>query len=112
MDHVEIIVVMAIAALGMFVATGEGMIFEAFGKWVERTRPNDGKVVGKTVSKSVPVIPLFWQKPIATCPRCMVTIYGTAAAILIGVLPLDFAHLIAWPVYILCAVGLQELLSR
>lgn len=111
MEHLLIAFVMAFASLGVWVAYGPGMAFEFVGKFIERRAPK------------------FLRKPLATCPRCMVTVYGTAAVVLLGMTPpdirdamvslarcapvsADVAPLAAWPIYLLCAAGIQELLSR
>jgi len=86
MQHIEIIAVMALVPLGAFVAMGEGMVLEWWSKLVE-------KQVGD-----------FWSKPLAACPRCMVSAWGIPAALL------AFPDMNLWllPVYILAACGLQE----
>lgn len=88
-EHLWNIIVMALAALGVWTAMGEGMVFEP-------------------VRKVAEMFPVFIQKPLATCPRCMVTIYGTAALLLLG---WQF-NIYVWPVYLIAAVGLQEMLHR
>lgn len=91
MTHAIIVSIMALAALGVWTAMGEGMILEPVRKLVEG---------GKN--------PLWSKKMLASCPRCMVTIYGSAA-----VLALGFTFpLWCWPVYLVAAVGLQEMLHR
>lgn len=90
MTHIETIVIMSLAALGVWTAMGEGMVLEFVRKFLEA------------------YFPAFLHKPLATCPRCMVTIYGTSAVLLLGY---TFAPLM-WPVYLVAAVGLQEMLHR
>lgn len=110
MSHLVNIAIVALAGLGVWTAMGEGMVLER-------------------VRKAAEVLPAFLQKPLATCPRCMVTIYGTSALIVLGLFPSEpFAYLFStapmqwewacasgvmiWPVYLVCAVGLQEMLHR
>ncbi|TXH44723.1 MAG: hypothetical protein E6Q97_32350 [Desulfurellales bacterium] len=90
MTHLEIIAIMGLVALGVWAAMGEGMVLSIFRKGVEEMFQ-----------------PLV-AKPLATCPRCMVTIYGTGAVLLLGY---TFDPWM-WPVYICGAVGLQEMLHR
>lgn len=89
-DHLLNIAIMALAAIGAWTAMGEGMVLEPVRKWIEK--------------HATP----FLSKPLATCPRCMVTIYGTAALLVLGVA----IDIYTWPVYLVCAVGLQEMLHR
>lgn len=88
--HLEIIAIMSLAALGVWTAMGEGMALSLFREVAEdQLRP-------------------WIAKPLATCPRCMVTIYGTSAVLLLGY---TFDPWM-WPVYLCAAVGLQEMLHR
>lgn len=89
MIHLLIIAVMAMASLGVWTAMGEGMILEPLKKRYDN-------------------LPNWARKPLSTCPRCMVSTWGTTAVVCLG-LPFD---LYAWPAYALCAVGLQEMLHR
>jgi hypothetical protein len=89
MDHLEIIAVMALVPLGAWVAMGQGMVLEWWAKLVS-------------------TLPAFFQKPLATCPRCMVSAWGIPAALL------TFPDLNLWllPVYLLAACGIQEAIHR
>lgn len=104
------IAIMSLGALGAWVAMGPGMVFEPFAKFVERR--GSFTVFGRTFP---PWIPAKLRHPLATCARCMVSIWGSIAVVILGVVPegLTVVELVVcWPVYLLCAVGLQELLSR
>ena len=89
MSHVEVIALMAVVPLGAWTAMGEGMVLRWW--W-----------------KAVQALPVWLQKPLATCPRCMVSAWGIPAALLV------FPDLNPWllPVYLLGACGLQEMLHR
>jgi hypothetical protein len=80
---------MALAPLGAWVAMGEGMVLEWWAKMLSN-------------------LPTLLQKPLATCPRCMVSAWGIPAALL------TFPDLNPWllPVYLLAACGLQEAVHR
>ena len=85
--------IMAVVALGAWTAMGEGMILSFVTRWAEK-------------------LPKWMAKPIATCPRCMCSIWGIAALFLLGY---DFSstwNVAQLPVLILAAVGIQELLHR
>ena len=119
MTHAIIITIMALAALGVWTAFGDEMLFEKQRKWIEGKRRNTKRR-----------FPMWIQKMAATCNRCMVTIYGTVAVLCLGLMPeqvaalshLAHAQFAYWvpdllalakvPVYIVCAVGLQEMLHR
>ncbi len=117
MDHLEAIVIMALAAQGAFVAMGEGMVFEKIGMV---------KLLGKVNEP--------WRHPLSTCARCMVSTWGTLAVLILGCHPEYLITTEAWhyepyfawlevdvtpnwsaigqlPVLWLCAAGLQELLN-
>ena len=85
--------IMAVVALGAWTAMGEGMVLSFVTRWAEK-------------------LPKWMAKPIATCPRCMCSIWGIAALFLLGY---DFSstwNVVQLPVLILAAVGIQELLYR
>ena len=88
-SHLIAIVVMALAGMGAFVAQDEGMVLHGLRK----------------LSNGWPD---FIRKPVSACSRCMVSVWGTLAVVLIGV-PVNWPAL---PLYWLCAAGLQELIER
>ena len=90
MEHAINIAVMALVPLGIWVATGEGMVMEWMHKLVSR-------------------LPPMLAKPLATCPRCMVTGWGVPAVLLLNAGDVSILALLA---YIPAAVGLQELIDR
>jgi F0F1-type ATP synthase membrane subunit c/vacuolar-type H+-ATPase subunit K len=83
------IVVMALVALGAFVAMGDGMILSALRRGVAK-------------------LPEVARKPLTACAYCMVSVWGTSAVLVLGICPVWY-HL---PVYWLCAVGLQRIMER
>lgn len=87
--HLFWVIIMALTAMGMWVAMGDDMILAFWGRWVNR-------------------LPKALSYPLGKCPRCMVTLFGTAGALALG-WQFDLVH---WLVYIPAAVGLQELLQR
>lgn len=85
--------IMAVVALGAWTAMGEGMVLSFVTRWAE-------------------LLPKWMAKPLATCPRCMCSIWGIAALFLLGY---DFGstwNVVQLPVLILAAVGIQELFYR
>jgi hypothetical protein len=90
MEHLIIPAIMCIVALGARFAMLDGNVLGWLGKIVERLPSN------------------YLRKPLGTCERCMVSTWGTAALVILHLVP-------AWyvlPVYWLAATGLQEMLDR
>jgi len=116
MQHIEIIAVMALVPLGAWIAMGEGMVLEWWSKfWGMTTRIVGGDArrefydsVNGSQSDRVHIISAWLRKPLAECPRCMVSAWGIPAALL------TFPDINLWllPVYILAACGLQEAIHR
>lgn len=113
-SHLTIIAVMALVALGARFAMLDGHILGWVGKRVEKMED------------------AYLRKPIGTCERCMVSLWGTAAVVCLDISPalnaalwhvvnvpygdaptLAELRLVATlPVYWLAAVGLQEMFDR
>ena len=116
MQHLEIIAVMALVPLGAFVAMGEGRVLEWWAKFwartgkamVTRTGEDEQGAWMEHEYVQVHVFPSWLRKPLAACPRCMVSAWGIPAALL------AFPDLNLWllPVYILAACGLQEAIHQ
>lgn len=87
--HLEVILFMALVPLGAWVAMGEGMVLE----WI---------------AKACEPLPWWIRKPLADCPRCMVSVWGIPAALWV----FPDLNLFLLPVYMLAAAGLQEALHR
>ena len=97
--------IMAVVALGAWVAMGEGMVMRQFARFVAR-------------------FPSLIANPLATCPRCMCSAWGIAALIVCGfgvgvswnfelhILAIDWQRVAQLPVLILAAVGIQEMLHK
>ena len=89
MDHACIVALMALVPIGGSVAMGEGMILHF-------------------LARAASSLPPWMRKPLYACPRCMVSAWGIPSAFLV------FPHLNPWllPVYLLAAVGLQDVIDR
>lgn len=111
--------IMAVVALGAWAAMGEGMALSGV-----------ARIAGK--------LPSWLSMPLATCPRCMVSVWGITALIVCGVdlgvslnlsghmlrfdeamnlqpvppIELNWSRLAQLPVLILAACGLQEMFHR
>lgn len=89
MDQLTVIAVMAIVASGAFISMGEGMVLAPLGTLLWK-------------------VPEPFRHPLASCQRCMVSVWGTGAVFALGMMPEWYLL----PVYWLCAAGLQELIQR
>jgi hypothetical protein len=93
MHHLINITIIALGAMGFWAAMTEGNILHSVRKAVEL------------------YLPEWMHQPLATCPRCMVTIYGTGCLLILrGEWPTD--NPAEWLVYLVCAAGLQEIAER
>lgn len=110
---------MAVVALGAWTAMAEGMTLNFIARFAAR-------------------MPAWIAKPLATCPRCMCSLWGIAALIVCGIdigidinlfgpqlaldaagefipapaVAIDALRLIEIPALIIAAVGIQEILHR
>lgn len=119
LDLIAQAALMAVVALGAWTAMGEGMALRWLA-WVAA------------------LFPPWITKPLATCPRCMCSVWGIAALIVCGygigvdfnilgaqvtindvgdfvprpAVAIDWPRLAQIPALILAAIGIQELLHR
>lgn len=94
-DHLVNITAMSLTPLGASVAMREGMILARLYNAVERSG-----------------LPVWVRKPLTLCPRCMVSVWGTAALLILGWRPIHLHDMAMWALYALCAVGLQEAIDK
>ena len=97
--------IMAVVALGAWVAMGDGMVLHQFARFVAW-------------------FPSWISNPIAVCPRCMCSAWGIWTLIICGfgvgvswnfelhILAIDWHRLAQLPVLILAAAGIQEMLHK
>ena len=93
MTYLLPIIIMAMVAQGVFTSMQEGMIIEPLKNLLS-------KVIKEPLAHS------FYS-----CPRCMVSVYGTLALLACWIFGMPVIWWL-WPVYALSAVGLQELIDR
>jgi hypothetical protein len=109
MHHLINVTIIALGAMGFWAAMTEGNILHRVRKFV------------------VAHLPEWMHEPFATCPRCMVTIYGTGCVLILRAewaivhvgewlavpiiteWPMNPAE---WLAYLVCAAGLQEIAER
>lgn len=90
MGELTIVAIMACSGMGVFIAMGEKMILEPLKNVLSR------------------YIPEPFGHPLYSCPRCMVSVWGTATVLALGICPVWYTL----PVYWILACGLQELIDR
>lgn len=128
--------IMAAVALGAWVAMGDGMILAFVRRFIEQTIPPD-----EPTDKAKHVFPSWVRNPLTACPRCMCSVWGITALLLLGFgvgvqldftssgmvtfndamelvpvdepwIRVDWSRLAQIPVLILAACGIQEMLHR
>ena len=128
--------IMAVVALGAWIAMGDGDILHFMRRFIEQTIPPD-----EPTDKAKHIFPSWVRNPLAACPRCMCSVWGIVALLLLGFgvgiqldftpsdmmtfndamelvpvdepwIRVDWSRLAQIPVLILTAVGLQEMLHR
>ena len=87
-DACCIVALMALVAQGAYISQQEGMILNVLTKaWVH--------------------LPAWMQKPLHTCPICMVSVWGIPTW---AIVDCTNGHLL--PVYLLAAAGINEITNR
>lgn len=110
---------MAVVALGAWTAMGDGMVLNFIARFADK-------------------MPAWVAKPLATCPRCMCSVWGIAALLVFGIdigidtnlfgpqvaldalgdfvpvppVSFNWPRLIEIPALVIAAVGAQEILHR
>lgn len=93
MSGLTAIAVIALFPVGLKVIAGDGMILSAFGRFAEEW---------------IKVLPAILRKPLWTCEKCMCSLYGIPAAIGVAYGP----WWLSWPLMLVSAIGLQDLMDR
>lgn len=71
---IELIIINSLIIWGVFTSIQEGMIFGYLGYLLRGERQVD---FGRTTQRTIHKIPKWIKKPLATCPICMSSVYGT-----------------------------------
>lgn len=87
------LLVIALFPYGIKCISGDGMIFAAFGKFMEGT---------------VEKWPAWARKPLWTCERCMCVWWGVPAAIGVSY----GTEWVAWPLIVVSAIGFQDFFDQ
>lgn len=94
------IICSSLVCLGLYLATGEGMILEGVAKWLDDTTERG-------------LLPSWVSKPLLLCPLCMASIWGTktywALQLAIGA-GVTWQAIVLWPISIIATVALNGFL--
>lgn len=71
---IELIIINSLIIWGVFTSIQDGMIFGKIGNWINGY---EHPKINKATVKHVRNIPSWIKKPLATCPICMSSVYGT-----------------------------------
>ena len=103
---IELLIINSLIIWGIYASLQEGFIFGKVGNWIRGNHmvDNEKKFFDDPFTKDN--LPSWIKKPLATCPICMASIYGT-----IGYLALyDNYTIITYICHILAIAGLQYLI--
>ena len=89
MNHLVCIIIIALVARGVSFILMDGQVFGAVGRMLKK-------------------LPSWAHKPLGTCGNCAVWLWGTAALVVLGLLPDPLWYL---TVYWIAATGLQDLID-
>ncbi len=81
---IELLIINSLIIWGVYASIQEGFIFERIGNWIRHTHEeiySSGKIPMLNDDIKYPVtrsnLPSWIKKPLATCPICMASVYGT-----------------------------------
>lgn len=110
---IELIIINSLIIWGVFASIQEGFIFDKLGNWMRREWEeiyNPRPEVKYPVRKSN--LPSWIKKPLATCPICMSSVYGTPVfwlAYFTNLINYDFIFIV-YICYIFAIAGLNYLI--
>lgn len=109
---IELLIINSLIIWGVYTSLQEGMIFERIGNWIRgyhfelNERHNPVKIDNYWTLKN------WLKKPLATCPICMSSIYGTPAfwyAYFTNLIQYDYI-IIVYICYVFALAGLNYLI--
>lgn len=108
---IELIIINSLIIWGVYASLQEGFIFEKIGNWIRGKRE---KIILSPYPKSIfrNNLPSWIKKPLATCPICMSSVYGTPVfwpSYYMELINFDFI-IIVYICYIFALAGLQYLI--
>ncbi len=110
---IELLIINSLIIWGVYTSLQEGMIFERIGNWI-RFEKEVKDQIWNDVKYPITVmnLPSWIKKPLATCPICMSSIYGTPVfwyAYLTNLIQYDYI-IIVYICYVFALAGLNYLI--
>ena len=113
---IELLIINSLIIWGVYTSIQEGMIFGKVGNWIKAKRIilySEKDILScKETPKERNNLPKWIQKPLATCPICMSSVYGTPVfwyAYLTNLIQYDYV-LIVYICYVFALAGLNYLI--
>ena len=113
---IELLIINSLIIWGIYTSLQEGMIFEKVGNWIKSKSPifyTEKEIMSfKELKKDKDNLPFWIKKPLATCPICMSSVYGTPVfwyAYLTGLIQYDYI-IIVYICYEFALAGLNYLI--
>ena len=106
---IELLIINSLLIWGVYASIQDGFIFDKIGNWIRGLKYSDKPF---DLNEGIPNLPSWIKKPLATCPVCMASIYGTPVfwfAYLINCLQYDYI-IIFYICYIFALAGLNYLI--
>ncbi|MEE9574069.1 MAG: hypothetical protein V3W20_13525 [Candidatus Neomarinimicrobiota bacterium] len=109
---IELLIINSLIIWGVYTSLQEGMIFGRIGNWI-RFEVEEVEQIGDIkypITKEN--LPFWIKKPLATCPICMASVYGTPVfwyAYLTGLIQYDYI-IIVYICYVFALAGLNYLI--
>lgn len=112
---IELLIINSLIIWGVYTSLQEGMIFEKIGFYIRghyETDKSKDYVMTRKVRYAKYQIPEWIKKPLATCPICMASIYGTSVfwfAYFTDLINYDYI-IIVYICYVFALAGLNYLI--
>ena len=105
---IELLIINSLIIWGVYTSIQEGMIFEGVGNFIKYKKVTYENMTKLTKDR----FPQWMQKPLATCPICMSSIYGTPVfwfAYFTDMINYDYT-IIVYICYVFALAGLNYLI--
>ena len=108
---IELLIINSLIIWGVYTSLQEGMIFGKLGYWIRGPYKKD-QVTGLTIPTLPGNLPNWIRNPLAICPICMSSIYGTPVfwyAYFTNLIQYDYI-IIVYICYVFALAGLNYLI--
>ena len=109
---IELLIINSLIIWGVYTSIQEGMIFEKLGYLIRGNYGVNKKKDYIKTGRAKYQLPNWIKKPLATCPICMASVYGTSVfwfAYLTGLIQYDYI-IIVYICYVFALAGLNYLI--